>query len=131
MIDLLTDWGTQAMSRHQLAGMHHGDASYAGSPSWELFRDAVKSLFPFKHVSPTHQLTAAEKLLLSVLSAEEKFTPNNTHFQTTRANIEFTKATAVDLAIPEGRDPVSLENIRQVSAVCKKNGLILFLDACR
>ena len=174
MIDLLTDSGTGAMSRDQWAAIQHGDESYAGSPSWELFRDAVKSLFPFKHVIPTHQGRAAEKILFSVLGGEGKFIPNNTHFDTTRANIEFTKATAVDLVIPEGRDPqsrhpfkgnmdivaleafiaehgaanipvvmitvtnnsgggqpVSLENIRQVSDVCKKNGLLFFLDACR
>jgi len=174
MIDLLTDSGTGAMSRDQWAAIQHGDESYAGSPSWELFRDAVKSLFPFKHVIPTHQGRAAERILFSVLGGEGKFIPNNTHFDTTRANIEFTKATAVDLVISEGRDPqsrhpfkgnmdiaaleafiaehdaanipvvmitvtnnsgggqpVSLENIRQVSEVCKRNGLLFFLDACR
>jgi tryptophanase len=105
LIDLLTDSGTGAMSRDQWAAIQHGDESYAGSPSWYLFADAVRELFPFKHVIPTHQGRAAEKILFTVIAGPGKIVPNNTHFDTTRANVEYTGAAAVDLVIPEGRRP--------------------------
>ena len=106
-IDLLTDSGTGAMSSEQWAGLQRGDESYAGSPSWFRFRDAVRELFPFEHVIPTHQGRAAEKILFTVLGGPGRVIPNNTHFDTTRANVEFTGAQALDLPAAEGRLPAS------------------------
>lgn len=107
LIDLLTDSGTGAMSAEQWAGVQRGDESYAGSPSWFRFLDSVHQLFPFTHVIPTHQGRAAERILFAAAGGPGKVVPNNTHFDTTRANVEYTGATAVDLLIPEGRDPQS------------------------
>ena len=174
LIDLLSDSGTGAMSAEQWAGGQRGDESYAGSPSWYRFLQSVQELFPFKHVIPAHQGRAAEKILFGVVGGPGKVVPNNTHFDTTRANVEFTGAEAVDLVIEEGRhpsvihpfkgnmdtaaldafiadrgvehiplvmvtvtnnsgggQPVSLENLRAVRAICDRYGLPLFLDACR
>ena len=108
LIDLLTDSGTGAMSAEQWAGMQRGDESYAGSPSWFHFLEAVTELWPFRHVIPTHQGRAAEKILFSVIGGAGKVIPSNTHFDTTRANVEFTGAEAIDLVIAEGHSPSTL-----------------------
>ncbi len=105
LIDLLTDSGTGAMSAEQWAGIQRGDESYAGSPSWYRFLESVRELFPFKHVMPTHQGRAAERILFSVVGGPGRVVPSNTHFDTTRANVEFTGAQALDLVIEAGRHP--------------------------
>jgi tryptophanase len=174
LIDLLTDSGTSAMSSEQWAAIQRGDESYAGSESFYKFFNAVTDIMPFKHVIPTHQGRAAERILFSVIGGEKYKIPNNTHFDTTRANIEYTGAEAVDLIIEQGKNPqeihpfkgnmdieklnkfikqngprhipcvmititnnsgggqpVSMQNIREVSAVCRKYDIPLIIDACR
>lgn len=174
IIDLLTDSGTSAMSAKQWAGIMDGDESYAGSRSFYRFEEMVKLITGMKYVIPTHQGRAAEKILFSIVGQEGKFIPNNTHFDTTRANIEFSGANAVDLLNEDGKrpeviadfkgnmdveklhefieatgvehipmvmitvtnnsgggQPVSMQNVKDVRAVCDQYGLPLFIDACR
>jgi tyrosine phenol-lyase len=107
LIDLLTDSGTGAMSTNQWSALMRGDESYAGSPSYYRFEAAVKELMPFKHIIPTHQGRAAEHILTAIVAdghGEDKIVPNNTHFDTTRANFEDAGIDARDLVIPEGLD---------------------------
>ncbi|HEY6951738.1 MAG TPA: tryptophanase [Bacteroidota bacterium] len=108
LIDLLTDSGTSAMSAKQWAGIMDGDESYAGSKSFFRFERVVKELTGFKHVIPTHQGRAAEKILFSIVGGKGKFIPNNTHFDTTRANVEFSGAEAVDLLNEAGKHPETI-----------------------
>ena len=105
LIDLLTDSGTAAMSTEQWAGIMRGDESYAGSPSFLRFRDSVHDVFGYKHVIPTHQGRAAERILFKVMCKRGDVVPNNTHFDTTRANVEFVGAEALDLPPEESRKP--------------------------
>ena len=174
LIDLLTDSGTSAMSAEQWAAVMRGDEAYAGSRSFYRLERRVKELFGFEHLIPTHQGRAAERILFSTVCGEGDVVPNNTHFDTTRANIEAQGAEAVDLPTPRARDrqaplpfkgdmdveglrrliedvgadriplcmvtvtnnsgggqPVSLANIKEVSAVCREHGIPFYIDACR
>lgn len=170
-IDLLTDSGTGAMSSKQWAGMMVGDESYAGSRSFFRFKNAVESLTGMPEVIPTHQGRAAEKILFTETLKPGDVVPNNTHFDTTRANVEYQGAIALNIVVQEGLDPssrhpfkgnmdiaalrqaidsnpvplvmltitnnsgggqpVSLENLRSVSELCRQSGIPLILDACR
>ncbi len=173
LIDLLTDSGTGAMSNEQWAGMMRSDESYAGADSYYRFEKAVKDITGFKHIIPTHQGRAAERILFGAAVKEGDVVPNNTHFDTTRANIEVRGATAIDIPCKDASDtqsilpfkgdmdidelksildqwpdkvpmvmmtitnnsnggqPISMENIRAASAVCKERCVPFFIDACR
>jgi tryptophanase len=100
------------MSAEQWAGMMRGDESYAGARSFYRFEDRVKALTGFRQVIPTHQGRAAEKILFSIVGGKGKYVPNNSHFDTTRANVEFTGAEAIDLPCEEGRDPDLLADFK-------------------
>lgn len=174
IIDLLTDSGTAAMSSEQWAGMLRGDESYAGASSWYRFEKVIRDLTGMKHILPTHQGRASERILFELVGGEDKVIPNNNHFDTTRANIEHSGAEAVDLVIDEGLEassrlpfkgnldpsklealikkvgaqriplclvtvtnnsnggqPVSLENLQQIKAICQRHRIPFWLDACR
>ena len=174
LIDLLTDSGTAAMSAEQWAGVMRGDEAYAGSASYYRFEASVRDLFGFKHIIPTHQGRAAERILFGTVCRPGDVVPNNTHFDTTRANIEAVGARAVDLPTPLARrpaephpfkgdldvaaleeliaregaeriplcmitvtnnsgggQPVSMANVRAVSAVCRQHGIPFYIEACR
>jgi tryptophanase len=105
LIDLLTDSGTAAMSAAQWGAMMQGDESYAGARSFFRFESTVRELTGFRNIIPTHQGRAAEKILFSLLGGRGKIVPNNSHFDTTRANVEFSGAEAVDFPAEEGKDP--------------------------
>ena len=103
-IDLLTDSGTGAMSAQQWAALMLGDESYAGSRSWKKFEHSVRKITGMKHIFPTHQGRAAEALMAQILVRQDDVIPNNSHFDTTRANIEFVGGNALNLLQDKGLD---------------------------
>jgi tryptophanase len=130
IVDLLTDSGVAAMSAEQWAALMRGDESYAGSASFERFDAAVKRLMPFKHVIPTHQGRAAEAILFALLGGPGKIIPSNTHFDTTRANIEATNAEAIDL-ICAAADDVASEAPFKGNMDLERLGALLERDGAR
>jgi tyrosine phenol-lyase len=129
LIDLLTDSGTSAMSARQWAAVMVGDESYAGSPSFQRFETAVRNLMPFRHIIPTHQGRAAEAILFHLIGGPDRKIPSNTHFDTTRGNIEATGAEAIDLPAPEGLDPTTPHpfkgniDLKRLETFLKEHGL--------
>jgi len=124
LIDLLTDSGTSAMSAKQWAGIMNGDEAYAGSKSYYRFEEAVNNITHMKYIIPTHQGRAAEKILFSIVGGEGKYFPNNTHFDTTRANIEFTGAVAEDFITEVGKHPEQRADFKGNMDVEKLNAFI-------
>lgn len=125
LIDFLTDSGTTAMSSKQWAGIMDGDEAYAGSKSYYLFENAVRDITGMKHIIPTHQGRAAEKILFNIVGGKGKFVPNNTHFDTTRANVEYSGATAVDLLCEVGKHP---EQIADFKGNMDVDALVAFIE---
>ena len=125
IIDLLTDSGTSAMSSEQWAGIMRGDESYAGARSWEKMRDEIHDLTNCPYIIPTHQGRAAESILYSYLGGKDKVFISNTHFDTTRANIEFSGATAIDCLIEEGKVPSLIHPFKGNMDTDKLQNLIL------
>lgn len=129
LIDFLTDSGTSAMSSHQWASMMEADESYAGAKSWDHFETAVKLLTGMPYILPTHQGRAAERILYGYLGGKGKNFISNTHFDTTRANIEFSGATAFDIPVPESKDFISRYPFKGNMDVHKLKELIAHLGS--